>query len=432
VSEDTNITSTEFNNIQERVKQRPLNRKKLLRRTIITASMAVIFGVLACFTFLVLEPVFTNILHPEEEPETVEIPMDTDEILPEDMKLEDEEPQTPPPVQIIERTSDVDPMTVYRDQYTDLYNVASSVQNSMVRVMGVSSDVDWFDNSYENRNSTPGLYITDNGKELLILCMSEVIREAETINVTLNDATVVEATIKASDSNTGLSIVAVPMEGLTESTLGGLTPATLGNSKVSSILAAPVIALGRLYGGGEAVGYGMLTSKDTTVNLTDQNYTLLTTDIYGSSDATGIIVGLNGEVLGIIDQSHNNSDTKNLISAISISDIKKTIERMSNGRARAYLGVNGIDVTVEAYNSSGIPMGAYVTGIVMDSPAMDAGIQSGDVIVKVGTEDIYKFSELTTIMENNVPDTTMEVLVMRQSGEEYREIALEVTLKEMP
>ena len=63
---------------------------------------------------------------------------------------------------------------------------------------------------------------------------------------------------------------------------------------------------------------------------------------------------------------------------------------------------------------------------------MDAGIQSGDVIVKIGTEEIDTFSELTTIMENNVPDTTMEILVMRQSGEEYRELALEVTLKEMP
>ena len=63
--------------------------------------MAVIFGVLACITFLVLEPVFSNILHPEEEPELVEIPMDTDEILPEDMIFEDEEKEQAPQIQII-------------------------------------------------------------------------------------------------------------------------------------------------------------------------------------------------------------------------------------------------------------------------------------------------------------------------------------------
>lgn len=430
MSEDTNITSTEFNNIQERVKQRPLNRKKLLRRTIITASMAVIFGVLACITFLVLEPVFSNILHPEEEPEIVEIPADTDEILPEDMILEDE--PVAPSVQIIEKTNDIDPVTMYRDQYDDLYDVAQSARESMVKVMGVSSDLDWFDNSYESKYSTPGLYITDNGVELLILCKSDVIKNAQQIKVTLCDSTVADGTIKASDSNTGLSIVAVPMEDLSESTKQSMTPAVLGNSRVYTILAAPVIAVGRPYGNAESVGYGMITSKDTAVNLTDQNYEILTTDIYGSSDATGIIVNLRGEVLGIIDQSFNTSDAKNLITAIGISEIKKTIERMSNGRPRAYIGINGTNVTEEVHEMGGVPIGAYVTGIVMDSPAMEAGIQSGDVITRLGDSHIATFSNLTEIMENNLPGTTMEMHLMRQSGEEYREITLEVTLEEMP
>ena len=44
----------------EKIKERPVNKKKLLRRTLITASMAVIFALVACFTFLVLEPVISN------------------------------------------------------------------------------------------------------------------------------------------------------------------------------------------------------------------------------------------------------------------------------------------------------------------------------------------------------------------------------------
>ena len=50
----------------EKIKDRPINRKKLVRRTIITASMALIFGLIACITFLVLEPVISNWLYPEE------------------------------------------------------------------------------------------------------------------------------------------------------------------------------------------------------------------------------------------------------------------------------------------------------------------------------------------------------------------------------
>ena len=60
---------TDISFIKEKVKERPINKRKLLKRTMITASMAVIFGLIACFTFLVLEPVFSNWLYPEEEPE---------------------------------------------------------------------------------------------------------------------------------------------------------------------------------------------------------------------------------------------------------------------------------------------------------------------------------------------------------------------------
>ena len=57
----------------EKIKERPLNKKKLLRRTLTTASMAVMFGLIACFTFLLLEPVFSNWLHPEEPPKVLDI-----------------------------------------------------------------------------------------------------------------------------------------------------------------------------------------------------------------------------------------------------------------------------------------------------------------------------------------------------------------------
>ena len=83
----------------EKIKQRPINRKKLLRRTVITASMAVIFGLIACVTFLVLEPVISNWLYPEveEEPQTVVFPEDPEEMLPEEMLAENLPTESPSP-----------------------------------------------------------------------------------------------------------------------------------------------------------------------------------------------------------------------------------------------------------------------------------------------------------------------------------------------
>ena len=48
------------------------------------------------------------------------------------------------------------------------------------------------------------------------------------------------------------------------------------------------------------------------------------------------------------------------------------------------MGVHGTDVPDEVAIESGIPRGAYIKEIEMDSPAMIAGIQSGDVIIQVG------------------------------------------------
>ena len=67
------LTNQDIEFIKEKVKERPLNRRKLFKKTLLTASMAAIFGLIACVTFLVLEPVFSNLLYPEEEPQQVEL-----------------------------------------------------------------------------------------------------------------------------------------------------------------------------------------------------------------------------------------------------------------------------------------------------------------------------------------------------------------------
>ena len=76
--------------ITEKIKVKPVNKKKLIRRTIITISMAIIFGLVACVTFLVLEPVISNWLYPTKEPETqtVRFPEDKEEMSPEEMLAE--------------------------------------------------------------------------------------------------------------------------------------------------------------------------------------------------------------------------------------------------------------------------------------------------------------------------------------------------------
>ena len=82
---DSEITS-EITFLQEKIKERPVNRKKLARRTAITVVMAMVFGLVACVTFLLLEPVINRMLYPEEKAEIVRFPEEEEEVRPEDMQ----------------------------------------------------------------------------------------------------------------------------------------------------------------------------------------------------------------------------------------------------------------------------------------------------------------------------------------------------------
>lgn len=422
---------TDISFIKEKVKERPVNKRKLLKRTMITASMAVIFGLIACFTFLVLEPVFSNWLYPEEEPEPVQLQEESEneEMLPEDMVLETEsEEESVPPVQttVVERVELN--ISDYQTLYSNLYKMVQEVSKSMVTVIGITSDTDWLNNPYENEGQNAGLIVADNGRELLILTEKEIVDQSEELNVVFSDNTQVQAELKQADPTVGLAVISVKLTDIPDTTREIISPAKLGSSSNSGLLATPVAALGRPLGTANSVVYGMITSSDSALHLTDGNYQLLTTDIYGSTFGSGVITNLSGQVLGIICQENSSEDTPNLITAYGISGLKNLIEKLSNGQPSAFLGIFGTDVPQEIQETQGVPAGAYVTGIVMDSPAMVAGIQSGDVIVQIGTEPIASFSDYTKTLMGLLPDTEVTLTVMRQVQDEYQEMAVDVLL----
>lgn len=423
--------------MKETIKQRPLNRKKLVRRTIITAAMAVIFGLVACVTFLLLEPVISNQLYPKEEPKQIVFVEETDnEILPEDMLVDESEMQpetTQSPVlgdaQIEQVLSE---MKLGIEDYLSLSGavseVARNVQNSVVKVVGITSDRDWFDNEYKSEDVISGVVIADNGKELLILAGIKSILNAESLEIVFVNGDSYDAVIKEEDYNTGLAVLSITKSMIQKETLELAVPISMGTSSNINLPGNPVIAVGSPMGTENSISMGMVTTSSSLINLPDSTYRQIGTDIYGSTTASGILVNLRGQLIGIIDMSYNSSDMKNLISGIGISELKRLIECLSNGNEIAYLGIFGTDVTKEANEEMQVPFGAYIKEINMDSPAMDAGIQSGDVIVQVGTTDIPSYQELIHQLLKLRPGAEVSMTLMRQGPEGYTPIEVMVTL----
>lgn len=417
-----------FEFITETIKERPYNRRKLIQKTMETVALAVIFGLIACFTFLVLEPVFSNWLYPKEAIEAVEIPEDIDEVLPEDMLAYEENVLEPSEevINTIKNEINLDEKD-YQRLYQNIYSLVADMKPATVTVTGVKQNIDWFNDPYKSTGQTTGFVLTENNQELLILVVLKELKQTTELEVTFFDQTIAAGTIKGTDANTGLAILAVEKSSLPKKTLDSVTCISLGSSRMPSLLASPIIAVGRPLGK-TSVEYGMITSMDTILNMTDQNFRLLTTNIYGSTDASGLLMDFNGNVVGVINQSFNSKTTPNLISALGITELKGILQRMSNGIENYYLGIEGTDVPREIHESAKVPVGAYVTGIVMDSPAMKAGIQSGDVIVGINDSYISSFEEYSTALENCTSLEAVQVTLLRQGQSEYREVQLEIPL----
>ena len=430
------IKTSEF--MKETIKQRPINKKKLVRKLFITVTTAVVFGLVACLTFLFLEPIISERLNPEEEVEQVTFVEETieEETKPEDMIADESElmpaPKEAPVMDDTQLEEILSGITLDVDDYLALNNVvtdmASEVSGSIVKVIGITQDVDWFDNEYSSENIVSGVVVADNGRDFLILANIKPLKDLDKLEVKFAKGDAKASEILAKDSVTGLAIIAVKKSILSISLIDSVKIIEMGSSVYKNLSGTPVVALGRPQGTDQSIGIGYVTSSTGVLNLPDAAYRGLSTDIIGKDGASGILVNMNGQLIGIIDQTYNPSDMKNLISGIGISDIKKLIEKLSNGKEIPYLGLYGVDVTPEIGTKMNIPIGVYIKSMEMDSPLFESGVQNGDIIVKFAGADIVTFMEINNLLLSLSPEEKQKITVMRQGPDGYTPLELEVVL----
>ena len=101
-----------------------------------------------------------------------------------------------------------------------------------------------------------------------------------------------------------------------------------------------------------------------------------------------------------------------------------------NGLDTVYMGITGDDVPA-AMVSTGAPEGVFVLSVEMDSPAMRAGIQSGDIIVGTPITRINKFSDYLILLRGFNQGDTETIRVFRSSQGVYKQIDLEVNFSEI-
>lgn len=316
------------------------------------------------------------------------------------------------------------------EQYGQLYgqmaDLADELSSSLVKVTGITSEMDYFDQGYLTEREASGLIIAENSTQMYILTEYRIISDTESVQVQFPDGSIIEAQLRKEDTDTGLCVLCIPLDQINASTMASVQTAPLGNS-YSVKTGEPVLALGSPSGYSDSVEFGAVTSVSSSAYLTDNVYKLLATDIKGAVSGSGVLVNMDGKIIGIIDQSLNPDDGEN-VTALAISGIKSLIEALSNNDTIPYLGITGQEVSENVSQKTGMPVGVLVTNVVGDSPAMLSGLKTYDVITEISGRKITSFTDYHNLLYTLKPGDVITITAMRKGADGYAEVSFSASV----
>lgn len=327
----------------------------------------------------------------------------------------------------------------------DLTDVSSVVDEVMPSIVAITNTGTVTYNSFFGKQSQQsqscgsGIIVSEDDDYLYIATNNHVVADSEELTVQFDDDSVVKAEIRGTDPDDDLAVVRVKKADLGKDTYSNIKIATIGDSE-SVAVGSPAIAIGNALGYGQSVTTGIVSALNRTVTTQDSqtgetvtNNKLIQTDAaINPGNSGGALLNENGEVIGINSVKYSSTEVEGIGYAIPMSVAKPIIESLiQDGKYtnenQAYLGIKGGDVSSEMV-AYGFPQGVYVSSVSAGSGAANAGLQEGDIITAVDSTKISSMTELQSALKSYKAGDKVTLTVARQSGRQYEENKVEVTL----
>ena len=319
------------------------------------------------------------------------------------------------------------PMDIYASVYQDAMRIAEQPMKAMVRVDGISEDENLLDDSFLTYGIEEGVIFFNSEEYFYLLTIYHDLEKADSIRVTFCNGAVAEGSLCKADPRTGLAVIKVPLEALTEEEREDIAVASLSTS-AGMENAQPVIGIGSPSGDFGSVVYGIVTSTSGKMHVADCEYSLFGTNIMGSASSSGVLISLDEKVIGIITRTGEDG---NILKAISMSELRPLIEDLSNGSRIRYLGIHGAEISPEQSQYLNLPRGVYVKTVETDSPAMIAGIQNGDIVMKMNGFSLEDMETYMELLQNFSVGDKVDIEISRKSaGNTFKKMEFQVTIKE--
>lgn len=332
---------------------------------------------------------------------------------------------------------------------SDVSSIVNDVMPSVVAITNMSvQEVQNFwgqTSQYQSESCGTGIIIAKTDNELLIVTNNHVIADNESLTVTFDDDTSVDADVKGTDPEHDLAVIAVPLNQVSSETMEKIAVATLGDSTALQV-GEPAIAIGNAMGYGQSVTTGVISAVNRESTTTDEQtgeteetgVKLIQTDAaINPGNSGGPLVNANGEVIGINSSKLASTTVEGMGYAIPISDVSDIIDNLMNQETKhkvseekkGYLGVKGYDVTEESAKKYNMPTGVYVAEIVKGGGAEETGITKGNVITALNGTTVNSMEELQKELGYYESGKTVSVTIqVPENNGEWTEKTVDVKL----
>ena len=281
-----------------------------------------------------------------------------------------------------------------------------------------------------------GIIIGQNDSELLIATNNHVVEGADTLSVCFADDNACEATVKGTDSDNDLAVIAVKLSDISDDTMSQIKIAEIGDSNQLQV-GEQVVAIGNALGYGQSVTTGIVSAVNRQLEDSNSENGFIQTDAaINPGNSGGALLNMQGQVIGINSAKLASTEVEGMGYAIPVSTASPIFEDLMNRQTRtkvssdqaAALGIKGQTVDSSIAEAYGIPQGVYVAEIEQGSAAEKAGITAGSVITKFDDTTIESMDDLKSCLEYYAAGETVDLVVKIADNGSYVEKTLTITL----
>jgi len=259
-----------------------------------------------------------------------------------------------------------------------------------------------------------------------VLTNNHVVDGATDVRVTLSDKREFQARVVGADPKTDVAVLKIDAKNLTPITIGDSSKVQVGDV---------ALAIGNPFGVGQTVTKGIISATGRgNLGIEDYEDFLQTDAPINPGNSGGALINDRGELVGINTAilSHGSGGSQGIGFAVPANLARQVMDQvLKNGHVtRAYLGIYPQDVTPRMAKAFGEKdsQGIVVGDVSPNSPAKEAGIQRGDIILKVNGKPVTDSNQLRMSISMMQPGSELKLKILRDGTQ--RDAT--VKLAEMP